>query len=90
MFLGLAIACAGLSSGGASIKKWMQTFLEKEAVLVFTFLEQLEYYDKPYNLLCLLENIAGNISQVRRASVARLACNQMRMVGLSTADFKNE
>lgn len=62
-FLGLAIVHFFLSSGGASIKKGMQKFLEKEAVLVFTFLEQLEYYDKPCNSLCLLENIVGSISQ---------------------------
>ena len=61
-FLGLAIVRALLSSGSVSIKKGTQKFLEKEAVLVFTFLEQLEYYDKPCNLLHLLENIVCSIS----------------------------
>lgn len=57
--------------GGASIKKDTKK-LEKEAVLVFTFLEQLEFYDKSCSSVGHLENIVGSISQVERPSVLDL------------------
>lgn len=69
-----AIVYAFLFSGGTSIKNLMQKkkkHLEK-TVLIFTFLEQLEFYHKCCSSLCLLENIIGSASQVERPSVQDL------------------
>lgn len=63
---------ASLFSGVCQHKERDTKILEKEAVLVFTFLEQLEFYDKSYRSVGHLENIVGSISQVERASVQDL------------------
>lgn len=71
-FWGFAIMHVFLFSGGCQHKERDTKILEKEIVLVFTLLEQLEFYDKSYSPLGHLENIVGTISQVERASVKNL------------------
>lgn len=71
-FWGFAIMHAFLSSGGCQHEERDTKNLENESVLVFTFLEQLEFYDKSYRSLGHLENIVGSISEVERASVLDL------------------
>lgn len=71
-----AIVHAFLFSGGTRIKNLMgkkkkKKHLEK-TVLIFAFLEQLEFYHKRCSSLCLLENIIGSASQVERPSVQDL------------------